>query len=190
MSCFALKGNENMFALRPCSFSRTLSQIGPSLTQQDYADAHGPKQVVFATPDAPARNQDCAQILVGDRFCFRLHANPTVKRKVPGKKNGRRDPCVTEEQQLVWLARKGESGGFVIPSLCTDDGREVPAMTVTPLGQTQAYRKKDSRTLSHFGVRFEGLLVVTDVHKFTETIESGIGSGKAFGFGLLSIAKT
>lgn len=36
-------------------------------------------------------------------------ANPTVKRKVPGKKNGRRNGCVTEERQLARLARKGKA---------------------------------------------------------------------------------
>ena len=35
-----------------------------------------------------------------------------MKRKVPGKKNGRRNGCVTEERQLARLARKGKSGQF------------------------------------------------------------------------------
>jgi len=37
-------------------------------------------------------------------------------------------------------------------------------------------------------VLFEGRLTIDDVEKFRETLAIGIGSGKAYGFGLLSIA--
>ena len=37
-------------------------------------------------------------------------------------------------------------------------------------------------------VVFEGRLVVTDVERFRQALADGIGSGKAFGFGLLSVA--
>jgi CRISPR system Cascade subunit CasE len=36
-------------------------------------------------------------------------------------------------------------------------------------------------------VRFEGVLAVTDPEVFRATVAAGIGSGKAFGFGLLSV---
>jgi CRISPR system Cascade subunit CasE len=42
--------------------------------------------------------------------------------------------------------------------------------------------------MSFRSVRFEGHLTVTDETAFAETLSSGVGSGKAFGFGLLSIA--
>ena len=48
-------------------------------------------------------------------------------------------------------------------------------------------RNKDRMTLSHAGVRFDGVLEVTDPVSFAATLDSGIGSGKAFGFGLLSV---
>jgi CRISPR system Cascade subunit CasE len=37
-------------------------------------------------------------------------------------------------------------------------------------------------------VSFEGRLEVTDLDAFRVTLRDGIGSGKAFGFGLLSVA--
>jgi CRISPR system Cascade subunit CasE len=37
-------------------------------------------------------------------------------------------------------------------------------------------------------VQFDGVLRVTDAQKLTETIARGVGSGKGFGFGLLSLA--
>jgi len=36
-------------------------------------------------------------------------------------------------------------------------------------------------------VLFEGHLLVTDADRLRETLRAGIGSGKAFGFGLLSV---
>ena len=42
--------------------------------------------------------------------------------------------------------------------------------------------------MTHLAVRFDGLLRVTDAGDFRETLICGIGPGKAYGFGLLSIA--
>ena len=38
-------------------------------------------------------------------------------------------------------------------------------------------------------VIFEGVLQVTDAEKFRESLKTGIGTGKAYGFGLMSVAK-
>jgi len=35
---------------------------------------------------------------------------------------------------------------------------------------------------------FEGILEVTDAEKFRQSLKQGIGTGKAYGFGLLSVA--
>jgi len=169
------------------------SELQPDWTglqKKQYATVNGPKPIAFASrADGAQATSDAAQIRNGDRFRFRLVANPTVKRKVEGRKNGRRDACVTEEQQLAWLVRKGEAGGFHLAKIETDDDRSVPNVTVTPGGRMTTHRKKDKNTLCHLGVRFDGVLIVADAVKFAETLASGIGSAKAFGFGLLSIAR-
>jgi CRISPR system Cascade subunit CasE len=46
------------------------------------------------------------------------------------------------------------------------------------------------RRLTFGDVVFDGRLVVTDAALFRATLERGIGSGKAFGFGLLSVARS
>ena len=43
--------------------------------------------------------------------------------------------------------------------------------------------------MSFGSVLFEGELIVTDVEAFRAALVKGIGSGKAYGFGLLSIAR-
>lgn len=105
----------------------------------------------------------------GNLFHFRLLANPTVKRE------GKRFGLLTDEEQLTWLNRKGENGGF-----------NIHQVRIVPLGFVSGQRP-DGKMTFH-GVRFEGTLQVTDSEQLVNTLEKGIGSGKGFGFGLLSLA--
>ena len=114
----------------------------------------------------------------GRTLYFRLRANPSVKKQEEGKKNGYRVGLIQEKDQLAWLNRKAASGGFSIVSC-----------HVIPEGIAHddiSRSANDKRR--HFAVCFEGVLKVTDESIFTETVKSGIGSAKGFGFGLLSLA--
>jgi len=113
----------------------------------------------------------------GARLRFRLRANPTARRKIDGAAEGKRVGLTTEEDQRAWLIRKGEQGGF------RPDG-----VIVIDEGQVKA-AKPNGRTLTFRSVRFEGALEVTEPDRFREALQAGIGSGKAFGFGLLSVAR-
>lgn len=42
--------------------------------------------------------------------------------------------------------------------------------------------------MTFHAVRFEGYLQVTDGDRFREILKNGLGSAKAYGFGLLSLA--
>ena len=130
-------------------------------------------------PNPAVRDDFPPAFRVGQTLSFRLRANPTVKKKVTGKKNGRRLGIIGEELQIKWLRRKGERGGFSLLSavaVCEDQPKALKK------------GKKHGAPLSLLSVRFEGVLAVTDPERFTQTLAAGIGSGKAFGFGLLSIA--
>lgn len=116
------------------------------------------------------------EVTRGLRLRYRLRANPTVKRKVNGKDNGRRDAVTGEERQLEWFQRKAATGGFRVCSCVIVDETELE------------FGKPDGRSLTFRSVLFEGVLEVGDAAVFTRTLRVGIGSGKAFGFGLLSIA--
>jgi len=106
----------------------------------------------------------------GQLLAFRLRANPTVRRE--GKRRG----LYQETEQATWLARKAESGGFAVEQ-------------AVPITENRALRarRKDEHT-EHVVVRFDGILQVRDPVRFAEILASGIGSAKAFGFGLLSVA--
>ena len=111
---------------------------------------------------------------------FRIRANPT--RKVDTKsgpdgvrRNGRRIPLSGPDAYVEWLRRKGEEFGF-----------ELLRAAVAAAGAGELIRSH-STGRSFQGVLFEGHLVVRDAERFRAALERGIGPGKAYGFGLLSI---
>ena len=129
---------------------------------------------------------------------FRLRANPTrkieTKTRADGiRRNGKRVELRTEQEQLIWLRRKGEDGGFEIVSVRT--APQVADVRVSDEGTIGGFRSSlpvsganGKRRLTFASVLFEGKLRVIDPVKFRGTLEHGMGSAKAYGFGLLSIA--
>lgn len=102
------------------------------------------------------------------RYRFRLLANPTVTR------DGKRHGLVTEDTQLGWLARQGERCGF-----------RVDAALVTSSDVLNS--SKGGSRISLQRTCFEGVLQLLDVDKMAVVLQDGIGPGKAFGCGLLSL---
>ena len=136
------------------------------------------------------------KIRKGNRFAFRLRANPTKRignREDPMK--GKRVELFREEEQIQWLLRKsnerekGLPGGFALLMEKGNDGPCCP-VKVRPEGKMTGRRGKgEGKSMTtHLSVLFEGLLEVTDENAFLQTVVRGIGSAKAFGFGLLSLA--
>lgn len=122
----------------------------------------------------PAVKEVDYSLSCGQMLSFRLRANPT-KRLSAGKGNkGKRIGLYKLEDQQAWLARKAENSGFRIYS-------------ALPIRQNFVEGRKQ-HDLKFFSVQFDGVLQVTDPATFLAAIENGIGSGKAFGFGLLSVA--
>jgi CRISPR system Cascade subunit CasE len=130
----------------------------------------------------------------GVRLRFRLLANPT--RKIDTKsgddgarRNGHRVPLRDEAALLAWIVRKGTDAGF---SVGDDVAAAARSVVVRPLGDAIGRRGRDGegRTsrLTLRGVTFEGLLTVTDAERLRQAVTQGIGPGKAYGCGLLSLA--
>ena len=66
-------------------------------------------------------------------------------------------------------------------------GEETPDARALPGGAVSGNRRGSGK-LTFGSVRLEGRLSITDVALFQTALAEGIGSGKAYGFGLLSIA--
>ena len=125
----------------------------------------------------------------GQILRFRLRANPTKKTDTKSgpdgqRRNGRRVDLRTERQQIEWLSRKaGRSGFRLVP---VGPSSNTPAVRVGAGEKLQGRTGSGIATLA--GVLFEGLLEVTNPDNLRLAIREGIGPGKAFGCGLLSIA--
>lgn len=134
----------------------------------------------LANPAVKRVDEVYAGLKAGRVLRFRLRANPTRKvdtKSTPDgtRRNGRRVPLRGVDEQIGWLVRKGEAHGF-----------EVLEAVIAASGSTELVRSYETgRTFQ--GVLFEGRLVVRDAERFQEALASGIGSGKAYGFGLLSV---
>jgi CRISPR system Cascade subunit CasE len=114
----------------------------------------------------------------GQLLAFRLRANPTARRTFDDKK--RRVGIYDEQEQLAWLKRKSEQGGFRLVSVRTTKRDDVGG---------QIKRHGQTHKLKLAAVRFDGFLQVTDPVRLRNVVRHGIGSGKALGFGLLSLAR-
>jgi len=107
---------------------------------------------------------------------FRLRCRPSKRIGAKDDKElGKRKALGTKDENFAWLHRKAETGGFAIREAAFDrvywyDSKS--GVNDKPLG----------------GVVFDGVLVVTDPEKLRQAVRNGIGTQKAFGFGLLSLA--
>ena len=120
----------------------------------------------------PAQKPLVLDLRAGELLAFRLRANPTFRR------GRRRLAWLRRADQLAWLQRCGARGGFA-----------PVALTVTQEGAVWTRKRVGgvSQGLCFRSVLFAGWLRVTDPQTLAETVADGLGSGKAFGFGLLSL---
>lgn len=122
---------------------------------------------------------DLSNVLtVGQTFRFRLRASPTKRlgNSTKFKQDiGKRVPIKTEEEQMKWLHRKGEQHGFKVVHVQTSE-------------KDLQYGRKVGSDMRWHSVCFDGVLAVTDPAALRAAVESGIGTAKGMGFGLLSLA--
>ena len=133
------------------------------------------------------------KLTVGMKLIFSLRANPVVF------KNGKRSDVMMNAKYLAkqqgldneikirqneaainWLIKQSESRGF---SLSTIDGQQLDC-TVINYTQEQFIKKSTLKPITYSSVDYQGVLTVTDVDLFLNTIYQGVGKSKGFGCGL------
>lgn len=158
-------------------------------------EALGPAFDGRGNPAVRRVDEEYDRIVAGARFIFRLRANATkcLSDRTPGREDrlaGKRVALLREAEQLEWLARKGEQHGFRL--LATELNPDLAAVQVsaqaTERGRRPGQAGGGPMSLCFGAVLFNGRLEVTDAERFRAALRDGIGRGKAFGFGLLSIA--
>ncbi len=141
---------------------------------------HKPSRPDWCPAAAWGVKEIAPSFLQHDAYAFDLVANPT--RKVHAfaadgsrTKNSKRLALVHEDEQRRWLAGKAQQHGFRLD--------EAAPLAIDEIGSHLFVRK--AKTGTHFGVRFRGTLHVVDRERFIHAFHRGIGSAKAFGFGML-----
>jgi len=117
---------------------------------------------------------------VGCLYHFRLLANPSKRLKQPDGKSKRVGIYQLTEQEQ-WLKRKSGQSGFEVLDL---------RVLVQGLVRGSKHEKDEQHSIKHLGVQFEGVLRVEDSDLLKKSVADGIGSAKAFGFGMLSLARS
>ncbi|WP_433393432.1 type I-E CRISPR-associated protein Cas6/Cse3/CasE [Micromonospora sp. KLBMP9576] len=143
------------------------------------------------------------QIQRGRTFAFRLKANPTGATKKPERPSEMQSQRLATNRprgvrvahrklpdQINWVIERLNRNGCTVLT-DTVDGNEVPALRVTDRHQIR-FRKTDRGTsappVTLESVTFDGLLRIDDPTPARTALLAGIGTAKAYGFGLLTLA--
>ena len=117
----------------------------------------------------------------GSCWQIRLTANPTKSCKDPQNHAARGTVAAhcTTQYQKQWLLERAAKHGFAL--------REEE-FTVTRV-QWQHFAKHGTRPVTLLAVTYEGILQVTDAEQFRALLCQGMGRGKAYGLGLMTVMR-
>ena len=116
-------------------------------------------------------------IKCGSRWRFRITANPTKSVSKGSSDRGTVHAHITVGHQKEWLIKKGEVNGFSV---------DEDSFNVTGIKWLK-FNKRDRKNVTLLSVAYEGILEVIDPDLFRNAILSGIGRGKAYGMGLMTL---
>jgi CRISPR system Cascade subunit CasE len=113
----------------------------------------------------------------GIRLRYKITANPTKSSKKAGSAaRGVPRPLVGDEA-LMWWSRKAEEAGLDIETVNMIDTKKLTGS-----------RSKDNHRIAITATTFEGTASVTSATSIGAAVLNGIGRGRAYGCGLLSVA--
>lgn len=145
----------------------------------------------------------------GQVYRFRLVANPVVSRRAIRTEQGssKRLPHLTTLQQAAWLvgreayeevgvdlpdfiaqadSTRAERNGFAV---CRSDDDGSLQLVVSDSKVVKFPQGARGHTITLATVRYDGILRVTDSDSLRHAMSFGIGHGKGFGCGLLTLAQ-
>lgn len=115
-----------------------------------------------------------SQLELGRVFQFRLKANPSKRDKQSRKLIG----MFHQTDQLAWLERQAEQHGF-----------KLLEVSVIPTPNVFGIKGKGEAPIRILTVMYQGILQITNSALFIQALQQGIGRGRSYGCGLLSIAR-
>lgn len=105
---------------------------------------------------------------------FRLKANPSKRDNQSRKLIG----MFHQPDQLAWLERQAQQHGF-----------KLLGVDVMPTPNVFGVKAKGKPPIRMLTVMYQGILQITDSAQFMQALQQGIGRGRSYGCGLLSIAR-
>lgn len=155
---------------------------------------HNLAEILMQSFRQPEQSQPSVRILAckeyplslqkDQRLRFLLVANPVKtiedesgRTNVKGEPKKCRVPLVREEDQRAWIIRKFQ------------DAAIIETVVIDPVFPLRFRKNKEERTGKIQPVSFYGIINVSDPARLQGLIRNGIGPAKAFGCGLLSLAR-
>ncbi|HEY9475244.1 MAG TPA: type I-E CRISPR-associated protein Cas6/Cse3/CasE [Mycobacteriales bacterium] len=133
-----------------------------------------------------------SRLATGDQWAFRLTANPVHA----ARRNDQEPTKITAHVGLLhqrdWLLKRQESAGFKVVEkpiqqrLTPQDQHEL---IVRDRRQFAFKKRGQGQPVTLVTVTFDGRLEITDVDAFRRTLTHGLGKAKAYGCGLITLAK-
>ena len=115
----------------------------------------------------------------GQLWSFDLIAAPTKTVGAEGKKNSQRRILRLPRERQEWLERKAEQNGFAI----------LQAQELEQLHICGRHKADKGGVMYHDAYHYQGILQITDGEAFRRAMQTGIGSGKAYGFGMMMVKR-
>ena len=182
---------DSRLAKNPYEVHRHLWQLFPGLSEDkrsflyrvSYGKDNEPLRILmqsFYEPFATENIKGCVilrkkafnpMLREKDGFRFILCANPTKRLA----KERCRVPLIDEDQLIEWLQKKFENAANI--------------EHVEIMGKRNLYFRKDGKAGKIVTITFRGLINVNDSKLMRSILENGFGPAKAFGCGLLSLAR-
>ena len=139
----------------------------------------------------------------GQRWGFRLCVNPTFREAGQTNARGQKKILahVTQDQQTQWVLDRSERLGFRVltsaeyggdlPVLEDRDGRRVDGanLLINGIERSVAEFQRGSSRVTLALATFGGVLEVTDSDALRHGLVHGVGRGKAYGCGLLTLSR-
>ena len=116
---------------------------------------------------------------IGQLWSFDLIAAPTKKVASEGKRNSQRRILRQPQERQEWLERKAAQNGFSI----------IQAQEQEQLHVSGKHNADKGGVMYHDAYHYQGILQITDADAFRKALETGIGSGKPYGFGMMMVKR-
>jgi CRISPR system Cascade subunit CasE len=134
-----------------------------------------------------------SRLSAGDRWAFRLTANPVHSARRNDDEPTKITAHVNARHQLQWLLQRQDAAGFKVVTK-TPERRLAPGLDDQELAihnrRQLAFKKRGhNKPVTIVTVTYDGRLEVTDPDALRRALTRGIGKAKAYGCGLMTLAK-